>query len=272
MVSIAPSPFVHPAQLASALVSLRSSTPLIQCLTNTVVTNVTANVLLAIGAAPAMADLPGEAAEFATIASGVLVNLGTPYAEQREGMMLAAAAANVQGTPWVLDPVAVGALAVRTELAHRLLELSPTVIRGNASEIMALSGSGGGGRGVDATDGVEAAREAALDLARRTGAVVAVSGPIDLVTDGTRTVLVHGGNELLTRITGGGCSLGAVCAAFAADADDVLAAVVAAHAYYALASERAAAKCAGPGSFAMHFIDELAAISAEDLAAKAVIA
>lgn len=272
MVSIAPSPLVHPAHLASALESVRSTTPLIQCLTNTVVTNFTANVLLSIGAAPAMVDLPGEAAEFAAVASGVLVNLGTPYAEQREAMVLAATAAGLHSTPWVLDPVAVGALPVRTSLARRLLDLSPALIRGNASEIIALAGNGGGGRGVDATDGVESARDAALELARRTGAVVAVSGPVDLITDGKRTVLVHGGNELLTRVTGGGCSLGAVCAAFAAGTDDLLAATVAAHAYYALASERAAALCAGPGSFAMHFIDALASITPAELAEMAVIA
>ena len=264
MVSIAPSPLVHPAHLASALESVRSTIPLIQCLTNTVVTNFTANVLLAIGAAPAMVDLPGEAAEFAAVASGILVNLGTPSAEQREGMLLAATAAGLHATPWVLDPVAVGSLPLRTELAHRLLDLSPAVIRANASEIIALSGNGGGGRGVDATDGVESARGAALELARRTGAVIAVSGRVDLVTDGTRTVLVH-------RVTGGGYSLGAVCAAFTAGSADPLAATVAAHAYYALASERAAALCSGPGSFALHFIDELAAITPAELADRAVI-
>lgn len=271
MVSIAPSSFVHPAQLARALEDVRSSTPLIQCLTNTVVTNFTANVLLSLGGAPAMADLPGEAAEFAAIASGVLINLGTPYAEQREGMVLAATAAGEHATPWVLDPVAVGSLELRTALAHRLVALSPTVIRGNASEIIALAGNGGGGRGVDATDGVEAARGAALELARNTGAVVAVSGPVDLITDGTRTVLVHGGSELLTRITGGGCSLGAVCAAFVAGSDDPLMGTVAAHAVYAIASERAAALSSGPGTFAMHFIDALSSLTPEELAHQAVV-
>ncbi|MFE7398069.1 hydroxyethylthiazole kinase, partial [Streptomyces sp. NPDC057557] len=118
----------------------------------------TANVLLALGASPAMVDLPEEAGPFARIASGVLVNLGTPHAEQRSAMIEAARAAASAGTPWVLDPVAVGALPVRTALARELLELRPTVIRGNASEIIALAGAGGGGRGVDSSHGVEAAK------------------------------------------------------------------------------------------------------------------
>lgn len=250
---------VHPSP-AEALAALRDAHPLVQCITNAVVTNFTANALLALGAAPAMCDLPGEAGLFAGVVGGVLVNLGTPTAEQRDAAREAVGA----GTPWVLDPVAVGVLPVRTALARELLDRRPAIIRGNASEILALAGAGAGGRGVDATDDPDAAADAAVGLAVRTGAVVAVSGAVDLVTDGAAIVRVHGGDALLTRITGGGCSLGATMAAFLAVAPP-LAAAVAASVVHAVASERAAAAAAGPGSFAVAFLDALAAIAPRDL-------
>ncbi|WP_149956536.1 hydroxyethylthiazole kinase [Zafaria cholistanensis] len=278
MDSIAPSHLSMPVSgpvsaedLGEILTRLRAAQPLVQCLTNTVVTNFTANALLALGAAPAMVDVPVEADEFARIASGVLVNLGTPHGEQRAGMLEAARAANAVGTPWVLDPVAVGALSVRTAFAGKAMELRPAVVRANASEVIALAGTGAGGRGVDATDGVESARGAALALAARTGGTVAVSGPVDLVLDAGRAVRVHGGSALLTRVTGGGCSLGAVTAAFAAAAGDPFAGAVAAHAMYAVASEAAAERCSGPGTFAPAFLDALASTTPEDLAKKAVL-
>ena len=128
-----------PENAAHLLERLRESQPLVQCLTNAVVTNFTANVLLALGAAPAMVDVPTEAGPFAGVASGVLVNVGTPHAEQRTAMLEAAAAAHAAGTPWVLDPVAIGVLPVRTGLARELLHFRPTAIRGNPSEIIALA-------------------------------------------------------------------------------------------------------------------------------------
>jgi hydroxyethylthiazole kinase len=242
---------------AAALTALRENAPLVQCITNAVVTNFTANALLAVGAAPAMCDIPGEAGLFAGIADGVLVNLGTPTAEQRDAAREAVRA----GTPWVLDPVAVGVLPVRTALAAELLDRRPAIIRGNASEILALAGEGAGGRGVDATDGTDAAAAAARTLALRTGGVVAVSGRVDLVTDGERVIRVHGGDALLTRVTGGGCSLGAVMAGLVGVCTP-LEAAVAASALYAVASERAASQAKGPGSFAVAFLDALDAVAA----------
>jgi hydroxyethylthiazole kinase len=253
---------------------LRDTEPLVQCLTNPVTVNLVANGLLALGATPAMTDVPTEAGPFARVASAVLVNLGTPHAEQREAMVEAASAAHDAGTPWVLDPVAVGTLPVRTALAHRLLGHSPAVIRGNASEIIALAGHGAGGRGVDSADTTEAARDSALHLARTSGAVVAVSGETDLVTDGETVVLIANGHRLLTRITGAGCLLGAVVAAFASTASaqaDRLAATVAACATYAVAAELAAEQARRPGSFAVAFLDALDAVTPEDVAERARI-
>jgi hydroxyethylthiazole kinase len=245
---------------STALADLRSTPPLVQCITNAVVTNFTANALLALGASPAMCDIPGEAGLFAGVAGGVLVNLGTPTAEQRDAAREAVAA----GTPWVLDPVAVGALPVRTALAHELLEARPAIVRGNASEILALAGAGAGGRGVDSTDSPEAALDAARALAIRTGGTVAVSGPVDLVVDADRVARVSGGSVLLTRVTGGGCALGAAMAALLAVTDGFEAATTAS-AIWAVASERAEAASGGPGSFAVAFLDALAAITPADL-------
>ncbi len=260
------------AALASARASLAEAAPLVQCLTNRVVSTITANALLAIGASPAMVDNPHEAAGFAAIASAVLVNLGTPDDGTAAAMRLAAAGAAEHGRPWVLDPVAVGPLAFRTTLAVELLEHRPSVVRANASEVIALEGAVGGlaglgGRGTDATSGVDEALKAARALARRTGGAVAVSGAVDLVTDGERVVRVGGGDALLTRTTGAGCALGAVVAAYAAVVDDPLVAAVAAHAHVAVAAEVAAAACDGPGSFAIAWLDALDATGPDALSA-----
>lgn len=257
---------------AGLLDQLRARTPLVQSITNAVVTNFTANVLLAVGAAPAMTDIPTEAGPFARIASGLLVNLGTPQAEQRIAMLEAAAAANEAGTPWVLDPVAVGFLPVRTALAAELLALRPTIVRGNASEIIALAGLGAGGRGVDSTDSVDSAIDAAITIARSSGAIVAVSGPTDVLTDGERIVRCSNGHAWLTLVTGGGCALGAVFAAFASLGEDRLLTTVAATTVYTVAAEQAAAATQGPGTFAPAFLDRLHLIAAGDIRELAVIA
>ncbi|KAB1660270.1 hydroxyethylthiazole kinase [Pseudoclavibacter chungangensis] len=251
---------------AELLGEVRRTTPLVQCVTNVVTVNFVANTLLAIGASPAMADVPGEAELFARdIASASLVNLGTPSGEQRLGMLETAAGATAGGTPWVFDPVAVGALPVRTALAAELLAARPTIIRGNASEISALAGATATGRGVDSQQDVDDALDAARTLANATGGAVAVSGPVDLVTDGESVVRIANGDPLLTRVTGGGCALGGVVAAFAAVAERPIDAAVAACTAYAVAAEFAAAVANGPGSFAVAFLDALDALTADDI-------
>jgi hydroxyethylthiazole kinase len=257
---------------ADLLTELRAEPPLVHCITNAVVTGFTANVLLALGAAPAMVDITGEAGMFAAISSGLLVNLGTPTPEQRSASLEAVGGARTAGTPWVLDPVAVGALPVRTALAQDLLALRPTLIRGNASEILALAGRSQGGRGVDALDGTEAAADAARELAGITGGAVAVSGPVDLVVDADHEIRIGNGDVLLTRVTGGGCALGAVMAAFLGAArrtGDSPVVAAAATLVYTLAAEDAAARAEGPGSFAVALLDALAAIRPGSLPARA---
>lgn len=251
---------------AQLLEELRTRTPLVQCITNAVVTNFTANVLLAVGAAPAMVDIPDEAGQFASVASAVLINLGTPREEQRAAMVEAVQAAHAAGTPWVLDPVAIGSLSVRTGLAHQLAALRPRIIRGNASEVLALAGVGTGGRGVDSTEEPSSALEAARQLAASSSSTVAVSGAVDLLVgpDG-QAIAVANGHALLTRVTGGGCALGAVMAGFASLTDDPLLAATTATGVYTIAAEQAAARATGPGSFAVEFLDRLAGITPGDV-------
>ena len=249
-------PWPHPDVVAD-LASLRDASPLTHCITNVVVSNLTANVLLAAGASPAMVHAPEEAGDLAAVAGGLLVNLGTVTAEQGEAARVAVAAANDAGVPWVLDPVAVGPLPMRTALARELLTARPAVIRANPSEVLALAG-GAGGRGVDATAGPEAALDAARALAAAHGSVVAISGPVDHVVGPDGELLtVPGGDVLLTKVTGAGCSLGALVAAFLAVSPTPLRAAVAAHAVVAVAAERASSAARGPGSFAVGYLDEL---------------
>lgn len=257
---------VSPQACANALAALRDQGPLVQCLTNIVVANWTANVLLALGAAPAMVDNPHEAGPFARATSAMLVNLGTPYDDTMAAMRAAVTAATAEGTPWVIDPVGAGALAWRTEQARELLCAGPpSSIRGNASEIIGLTG-GAGGRGVDSADDPDAAAAAAKLLALQHDCVVAVSGKVDLITDGRLVVRVANGHEWLTRVTGVGCSLGAVMAALSAVSDSCLVAATTATATLCLAAEEAAEKSHGPGSFAVALLDELYRITPDRLA------
>ncbi|PZE24100.1 hydroxyethylthiazole kinase [Curtobacterium sp. MCLR17_042] len=256
------------------LEAVRARAPLVQCITNTVVQNVTANVLLALGASPAMVDVATEAGPFARVADALLVNTGTPHAEPRVAALEAVHAARDAGTPWVLDPVAVGSLPVRTALARDLLALHPTVLRGNASEVLALLGDSAGGRGVDSTVGTEDARVASVAASDgRLVAAVAVSGAVDLlVAPGIGVVRVANGTDLLTRITGGGCALGAVVAAFTSVApEDAGAAAVAATAVHTIAAELAARDAGGPGTFQPLFLDRLASLTSEDVVREARI-
>lgn len=256
--------------------------PLVQCLTNAVVTNITANVLLAAGAQPAMCDTPEESFDFAQIASGVIINAGTPSQQQYAGMREAVRGAKEAGTPWVLDPVAAGTLRHRTEFVLSMVGEEPTAIRGNASEIMAIAGLGEGGRGVESTDTVEAALPAAQKLAEETGGVVAVSGPRDLLVSEGRVTWLSSGHPMLQSVIGTGCSLGALTAAYLGAARGAYltsalgweindhSAVLAAHAHSGAAAQLAMSGeigpvPKGPGTFAQAWLDALYLITEEQI-------
>tara|TARA_R110000850_G_C9852640_1_gene455414 strand:+ start:113 stop:901 length:789 start_codon:yes stop_codon:yes gene_type:complete len=250
------------------LTSARTRCPLVHNITNYVAMNTMANVLLAVGASPAMVHAREEVAEFAAISDALTVNIGTADTAWYAAMEDAATVMARADRPWVLDPVGVGATRFRQDGCARLLALRPTVIRGNASEIMTLAGLGGAARGVDSGDEVDAAEAAARELAVRTGGVVAVSGPVDFVTDGKAAFRVGNGVPVMAQVTTMGCSLNGVIAAFCVG-QPALEATVAALAAYGVAGEQAASNSSGPGSFFPAFLDALTALTPEDLDAKA---
>lgn len=251
------------------LQALQARTPLVHCITNFVAMNSSANILLAVGASPAMLHAREEAGEFTALADALSINIGTVSPDFADGMLATTRVACDSATPWVLDPVAVGATAYRQRLCAELMERSPALIRGNASEILCLNGMATPGRGADSTASTAEARDAAVELARRQGCLVGVSGEVDLITDGERLARVYGGHALMPRITTLGCGLSATVAAFlgVADAtpDSRFAAASAAFGCFAVAGERAAAKASGPGSFTPAFLDALYQLTPDDL-------
>lgn len=259
-------------QSASNLRTLRASGPLVHNITNYVVMNFCANVLLAAGASPIMAHAQEEMEEMASIAGAVVLNIGTLSAPWVESMVLAGKTASSLGKPVVLDPVGAGASKMRTSAALRIIEeTGVSAIRGNASEILALRTAGSKTKGVDSVHGVEEAAEVAIDLAASCDCVVAVTGANDLVTDGKTILHVANGHPMMRLVTGMGCSASAVMGAFLAVEKDRLAASAAALAYFGLAGEAAVSKSQAPGSFATAFVDGLYELTPEALESKARI-
>lgn len=252
---------------AEVLAAIRARRPLILSLTNNVVQSITANMLLSVGGVPVMLTHSEEIRDLLhSCANGMLVNVGTLSQQQADTMRSAVNDAAEAGIPWVLDPVAVGLLKFRTGVCSELLRTPPAMIRGNASEIMALAGAEGAlPRGVESAADSAAALPAAKALALKTGAAVLVTGETDYATDGHRTITCTNGHEIMTRVTGVGCAMGALCAACLACADNALEAAVAAAAILGLAGERAAKQHPHPGSFAAGLLDELDAITPEDV-------
>ncbi|MET0930846.1 MAG: hydroxyethylthiazole kinase [Aeromicrobium sp.] len=264
------SPVTSSSTSAAIAAAVRETSPLVQYLTNYVSMDIAANVLNAVGASPAMVHDPHESGEFARIASAVGINIGTPSPSWVDGMTSAAAAAREVGTPWVLDPVAVGATAYRREIVGALLEHRPTVVRGNGSEILAIATSQAGGRGVDSEAASTDALEGAQVLARQLSTVVVATGVEDVVTDGTRTAVVHGGHPWMPMVTALGCSATALVAACCAVHDDPFEASIAAMVMLGIAGERAGTRSSGPGSFRVALIDELAQLDDAHLSAARV--
>lgn len=247
------------------LIALRDQNPLVHCMTNYVAMNFAANVVLAAGASPAMVHAEEEIAEFTPVCGALTINIGTLSAPWLASMTAAASIAHTRNIPWVLDPVAHFISTYRKRAAQGLLALRPAIIRGNASEILALAGDAGAGKGVDSGDSVEAARGAAKALATDFGAVIAVTGPVDSVTDGTQEVRVSGGSSIMPMVTAMGCSQTALMGAYAATGP-AFEAALAGLAHFKVAGSTAAKQAKGPGSFQMHFLDALAATQPEDFA------
>ncbi len=259
-------------QAGDLLEQLRAERPLVQNITNFVSMDIAANVLMALGAAPAMVHAPQESADFAKIANALVVNIGTLSQDFLEGGEAAATASHMLGHPWVLDPVGVGGSAFRNTAVQRLLRHRPTVIRGNASEIMSvakvvgLSGDDARPRGVDSAHTTDQALAMAQHLARNNFCTVAATGATDLITDGERIVRLANGHVLMTRVTAVGCALSAVVAAFCALTEDAFEATVSALAIYGVVGEMAAERAQSPGSYRVAFIDQLDTVTPADIA------
>lgn len=235
--------------------------PLIHQITNVVTVNDCANITLACGASPVMADALEEAAEMAAASNAVVLNIGTLRQEQLEAMAQAGEAANKHGVPVVLDPVGAGATRLRMEAVDRLLKrVKFSVIRGNLSEIGTLCGQRSG-RGVDADrEGLDSLLPSIRNLAKELQTVIAVSGPVDYVTDGEREAYVENGTPLLTQVTGTGCMLTAVIGCCLGAGIEPFHAAILSLAAVGIAGEKAEASLTekeGIGTFRIRFFDEM---------------
>jgi len=258
--------------LKTLLTRVREEKPLVHNITNYVVMNFTANTLLAMGASPVMAHAPNEVEEMVSLARALVINIGTLSDPWIEAMLLAGRKANSKGLPIVFDPVGSGATSLRTATTRKIVqELKLAIIRGNASEILSIGSSGTVTKGVDSLHDVDQVAEMAKATARQTGAVVAVTGKVDLITDGTRVIRCRNGHALMGHVTGMGCAATATIAAFAAVTPDAMEAAAAGLAFFGLAGEMAAATAQAPGSFMIALIDSLYNMTPEDLQARALL-
>lgn len=249
--------------IIAALALVREQKPLVVNITNYVVMNNTANALLAIGASPIMAHSRQEMAEMMHIAGSLVINIGTLDSEWIERMLFAVEQANANNKPIVLDPVGCGASVLRTQTARTLAaNANNLIIRGNASEIIALAGETSQTKGVDALDSSDTALAAAQALVAQYHANVVISGEVDYVVTASQTISLSNGHHMMPYVTGMGCSLTALTGAFAAIGEI---SGLAATAIYAIAGEIAAKQSAGPASLQLNIIDILYHISAEQI-------
>ncbi|NLI89314.1 MAG: hydroxyethylthiazole kinase [Epulopiscium sp.] len=259
--------------IVKAVNKVREINPMAGSITNTVTINFVANAQLAVGGSAAMVYLPDEGEDLARLGDAMYINVGTMFPVYEETLEHVARILFEIGKPWVLDPVAIGIGDLRTKVLKEFKNYKPNIIRGNASEIIALAGlwelDGGRRnskvRGVDSTNLVGEAKNAAIELAKYTGGAVAVSGAIDLVTDGKLLVYSKGGSHFMEKITGAGCSLGGVMGIYLTVTDPFTAAIVGTQ-IYNLAGRLAEMRSQGTGSFHVHFLDELYKASGQDIA------
>jgi len=253
-------------RLTKILSTVRQRQPIIHAISNWVTANDVASALHAVGARPIMAFTPEEVKEITSGADALVLNLGTPSPLGIESMLLAGHQAVTLGHPVIFDPVGVGASPFRMNASKRIVtELRLTVIKGNRAEIGFLAERGGKLAGIDAVTGPEDLFTAAEHLSRTSGAVVAVSGPQDLIVFSEKKVIVENGHPMMARVTGLGCILTALIGAFAAVENDPLVATVGAIAFFGLAGEQAALQAKGPGTFKTALLDILFTLTPEEM-------
>lgn len=258
----------HTMELLS---QIRKKSPLIHNITNQVVMNVNANILLAMGASPVMAHSLQEVEEMSAISSALVLNIGTLDEKLIQSMILAGKTANEKNIPVILDPVGAGATQFRTNSAKKILnKVNVSVVRGNASEIFSLYSDLFKTKGVDSSIASETFADEIIELAKKikdeTGAITAVSGKEDIISNGESTIKVKNGHEILTKITGMGCGLSAVCGAFASVSDNnLLESIASAFIYYGACAEITSEETILPGSFAVKFLDTLYSAAPEKI-------
>lgn len=259
-------------QAAHNLEAVRNQKPLIHNITNFVVMNTTANALLSMGASPVMAHAINEVEEMVAFAAALVINIGTLSDPWIASMIAAGKRASTNQTPVVLDPVGAGATELRTRAAKEIVaNVDVNVIRGNASEILALRHSDSKTKGVDSIHSVEDAAVTAKLLAAELQTTLALTGPTDLVTDGKQVVRIENGHPLMACVTGTGCMATAITGAFLAVDNNPVSAAAAALAYFGLAGEIAAENAKAPGSFMVALLDALYTLTPEDLLTRSKI-
>ena len=257
------------AEIYKSIEGIRHKAPVVHNITNYVVMNNTANALLAIGASPVMAHAEEEMEEMVNIASALVINIGTLSERWIFSMFKAAAQARKKGIPIIIDPVGAGATTFRTKTARDLINgNSPSIIRGNASEIMALYDDKAKTKGVDSAASSDNAIDIAQKLSTTHNCVVCISGATDYVVEKDRIIKINNGHPMMTRVTGLGCTASALCGAFAAVEKSFIAATAEAMAVMGIAGEIAAEKAVGPGSLQMNFLDNLYRLSENDIASR----
>jgi hydroxyethylthiazole kinase len=253
---------ITPAGIWKDIDAIRHNSPLVHNITNYVVMNTTANALLALGASPVMAHAEPEVEDMVNIASALVINIGTLSDPWTSAMFKAAARAKERGIPIVLDPVGVGATEYRTRTARDLIHAaSPSIIRGNGSEIMALCEEDVATKGVDSTSASDLAIDSAKALSREWNCVVCITGEIDYIVSANPMITVKNGHAMMPRVTGLGCTATALCGAFAAVNPDHDQAAAHAMAVMGIAGEMAAETARGPASLQCNFIDTLYQLS-----------
>jgi hydroxyethylthiazole kinase len=254
-------------KICKSIEAIRKQAPVVHNITNYVVMNSTANALLAIGASPVMAHAEEEVEEMVNIAQALVINIGTLSEHWISSMFKAVHQARKKGIPVILDPVGAGATAYRTRTARELIESGqPTIIRGNASEIMALYDDRSKTKGVDSAAASDAAIVTAQKLSQTHKCVVCISGATDYIVDRENILRIKNGHPLMTKVTGLGCTASALCGAFAAVEKLPFKATVEAMAVMGIAGEMAAQQSTGPGSLQMHFLDILYRLTEDDIA------
>ena len=251
---------------AANLALLREKKPLIHNITNFVVMNYTANALLAMGASPVMAHAQNEVEDMVSFAGALVLNIGTLTDDWIASMVKAGIKASAMGTPIILDPVGSGATPLRTNSAKQIIDQTKiSVIRGNASEILSLRHEDSKTKGVDSVHSVEEAADTARILAEELQSTLAITGPVDLVTDGQRVIRVSNGHPLMGYVTGTGCTATTAIGAFLAVDGDPVSAAATALAFFGFAGEVAGQAASAPGSFMIQLIDALYTITPDEL-------